>query len=235
MDINVAIVEDQKEFQDELKGYLKSFFTRVNIKANCDVFNRGYSFIDSIHIHKNTYDIVFLDVDLPDIDGIEISKRLRKIDKQCILIFITVMKQYAIRGYEVDALDYLIKPVNYHKLEMKLDKAIELLKIKNDFVLIKVNKGPVVKVDYKDIYYIQSCGHICTFVTKNGDFETYRTLTSISNDLKNNTFIRISNSYIINIFYVEKIYKYTILIKGKEIPVKRSLKKTIMKSLAERL
>ena len=115
----VAIVEDDRVASDTLKEYIERFAAEKNEKIEAEVFEDGLKFIGG---YKPVYDIVFMDVVMPGINGIETAKKLREIDNGVVLVFITSMAQYAINGYEVDAADFLLKPVSYFTFSLKLAK-----------------------------------------------------------------------------------------------------------------
>ena len=101
----IAIVEDNRAAMEKLQGYLERYAQENNEKFDIASFGDALAFLDS---YRRIYDMVFMDIELPFINGMEAAQRLREIDKQVVLLFVTNMAQFAVKGYEVDALDYLV-------------------------------------------------------------------------------------------------------------------------------
>ena len=120
--LRCAIVEDSPRELEHLKECLARYSAERDIPLETTVFGDAASFLEH---YRADYDIVFMDIELPGINGMEAAHRLREIDRQVILIFVTNMAQFAVKGYEVDALDYIIKPAQYGPLSIKLDRAAQ--------------------------------------------------------------------------------------------------------------
>lgn len=121
--INIAVVEDEQQQILNYQNYLDRFQKERKIMVKTHYFNDGLLFLEQYH--QNEFDIVLMDIAMPQMNGLETAKRLRTVDKNVCLIFITTLAQYAIKGYEVDALDFLIKPVGFDLFSIKLEKAIK--------------------------------------------------------------------------------------------------------------
>lgn len=113
----VAVVEDDETAVAKLRACLDQYAaTHAGVQFDVTVFNEPTSFLDP---YKTVWDIVFMDIEMPNMDGMEAAHRLRAVDSEVILIFVTNMAQFAAKGYEVDALDYIIKPFAYPDFERK--------------------------------------------------------------------------------------------------------------------
>ena len=108
--INVAIVDDDEKVADMLRSYLERFSKENDIEFQAESFGCAVDFLSAF---TDRYDIVFLDIELPDMNGIDAARKMREIDGTVALIFVTNMRQYAINGYEVNADDFIVKPVPY--------------------------------------------------------------------------------------------------------------------------
>ena len=118
--IRVAIIEDDAEVQGVLQEYVRRYTRQYGTEFEVTVFADG---VDILEDYRAVYDIIFLDVEMKHLDGMTTAERIRKMDADVILIFITNMAQYAIRGYSVGALDYVLKPVPYFAFSEQLKKA----------------------------------------------------------------------------------------------------------------
>lgn len=119
--VNVAIVEDEIRSADVLCGFLERYGSEKGREFAVSRFTDAIAFLEN---YVPRYDIVFMDIQLPDMDGMTASRRLRALDRDVILIFVTNMANYAVSGYEVDALDFIVKPVSYFPFTVKLERAL---------------------------------------------------------------------------------------------------------------
>ena len=121
MVVHVAIVEDEQIHQDTLKNYLQRYESENGVSFHIDVFANPILLLEN---YKPVYDLIFMDIQMPDINGMDTARRLRAMDQNVLLIFVTSLAQYAIEGYEVAAVDYILKPVQYFSFAMRLTRAI---------------------------------------------------------------------------------------------------------------
>ena len=119
--MKLAIVEDRQEHVDRLQSFIEKYREEHNEQFQIFIFSDGLKFLDA---YKRGFDIVFMDINMPHIDGMETAKRLREIDKNTCLIFITEHSSFAVSGYEVSAFDFILKPVEYARFAEKLKKPV---------------------------------------------------------------------------------------------------------------
>ena len=123
--IRIAMVEDEAAVREQLMGYVQRYTRQYGTEFSVTEFADG---VDILENYRPVYDIVFLDVEMKHLDGMETARRVRELDKDVIIVFITNMAQYAIGGYAVGALDYVLKPVPYFAFSQQLQKALGQLK-----------------------------------------------------------------------------------------------------------
>jgi DNA-binding LytR/AlgR family response regulator len=195
--IEVAIVENDETDSDVLCSFIRRYGTERNIVFNISAFSNPLIFIDRYH---SQYDIVFLDVEMPQMDGFQVARNIRKTDSETSLVFVTNLAQYAIKGYEVDAIDYIVKPLDYESFALKIAKVTNLsLRRFEGSKLIRFNEGSM-KLSYDDISYIEVRGHHITFHTDRGNYQTYGTMKKVEDDLsESRLFFRCNNCYLVNI------------------------------------
>ena len=128
---HIAIVEDERTFSEQLQEFLKEYQEEKNIKFKISVFKDGAEILEE---YKQIYDIILLDIEMPEINGMETARRIRKTDAEVVLMFITNMASYAIHGYEVGALDFIMKPLTYYTFSVKLTRALRRVNKKRFFL-----------------------------------------------------------------------------------------------------
>ena len=146
--IRVAIVEDDEKDSALLERYLAEYGKENGEAFSADVFADPLVFLDK---YDASYDIVFMDIKLVGIDGLEAARRLRAIDQEIVIVFVTSMAQYAIKGYEVDACDFAVKPVTYADFYMKMRKAVKRVKTEDQDIITFKMTGSIVKISASTI------------------------------------------------------------------------------------
>lgn len=231
--IRVAVVDDEKETLNELQGLINKYSEENNVKFNISFFSDGDELVDRYTVQKEHYDIIFLDIRMPFMNGMEAAKKIRQQDKEVGIIFVTNMTQYAVQGYKVDALDYVLKPISYTSLSKCITKAIERMKKnKTKYITVPVKNG-VYRIEISDIYYVESQKHVLVFHTKLGDFKTYGKMTEAEQQLSQVNFYRVNKGYLINLSQVIGIMNNDVILPGgQHIPLSRTRKKSFMEALA---
>ena len=175
--------------------------------------------------------VILMDVEMKFMDGMSAAEEIRKIDTEVVIIFITNMAQYAIRGYAVDALDYVLKPVSYFAFSQRLNRAISRMK-KRETKIIMVNmKGGMVRINVANIYYIESQGHTLILHTILGNYETTGKMKEMEEKLAEMNFCRGNKGYLINLQHVERIQDGCALVKGENLTLSRARRKVFMEAL----
>lgn len=150
--MRIAIVDDDEQQRVLLKGYVERFFSELNQSFTLVCFASSVDFASDYTV---SFDIILLDIDMPHMNGIEAAKKIRQVDSSAVILFITNMAQCAIYGYEVNALDFMLKPVGYFNLSVKLARAIKQVP-KRKSISLKA-EGKNLFLDKDDIYYVE--GH----------------------------------------------------------------------------
>lgn len=166
---HIAVVEDDKMYAAQLKEYLKQYEKEKKQKISVTMFSDGE---DIVTDYSADFDIILMDIEMKFLDGMSAAERIREKDSEVIIIFITNMPQYAIQGYRVDALDYVLKPLSYFAFSQRIDRALSRIR-KNDvrFVVIPL-KGGRRKVDVSLLCYVEVRDHDLIYHTVDGNFTT---------------------------------------------------------------
>ncbi|MFR8170829.1 MAG: LytR/AlgR family response regulator transcription factor [Marvinbryantia sp.] len=225
--LSIAIVEDSKTSAKRLSEFLERFSAENEESVRPVWFTELEPFLENYHFQ---YDIVFLDIELPDGNGMEAAKKLREKDPLVVLIFITHLMQYAVNGYEVDALDYMVKPIRYPAFALKMKRAIrQCAKLREDEVMLELKEYSI-RISASSIKYIEIYKHHIIYHTENGDYETYGVLKQVENLLPEKEFFRLGSSYIVNFRHIERVDRQYVMIDGKELPISRLRKQEFLEA-----
>ena len=230
--LRIAIVEDEKDCQASLVEHLSKYESEHNENFIVRTFFDGIDILDD---YTSDYDLIFLDIHMKYQDGMTTAKKIRQLDEEVIIVFITALAQYAIEGYKVNAMDFILKPVVYEQLEGTLDKVMKTArKLQKSKQLIVADDGAKRKVETEDILYIEVVGHTVYVHTKNGSYEQRgKSLKAIAEELAEYNFVMSGQSQLVNLKYVDKIEKDVVHIGNEQIFLSRSRKKQFLLSFAE--
>ena len=227
--IHIAIVEDDADSRDSLLALLLRYDKEGSFRILS--FPDGESFLASCH-NEQKYDLVFLDIGLPKKDGMQVAKEFRQVDEEAAIIFLTMLSQYAIEGYEVDALSYLVKPINYYEFAMKLGKAVRKVPFINSANIVLKTKSGDIRLSQADIRYVEISGHWVVYHTLGGDYSQYSSLAKVEEELSSPSFARCNSCYLVNLPYVQSTSGFScILDNGTELKISQPKKKTFLAAL----
>ena len=228
--IRVAIVEDDAEVQGVLQEYVRRYTRQYGTEFEVTLFADGVDILDD---YRAVYDIIFLDVEMKHLDGMTTAERIRQMDAEVILIFITNMAQYAIRGYEVDALDYVLKPVNYYQFCTKLSRAIQRVqRRRGGQVVLQLAGGGIQLLDTADIYYLETHSRMLYYHTSKGEFAARASLQSAEKQLAEYHFVRCNQCYLVNLAYVKGIENDFALVKNDRLEISRRQRTAFLTAVA---
>ncbi|NLW39651.1 MAG: response regulator transcription factor [Tissierellia bacterium] len=218
--INIAIVDDEEVQVQLLTKYVENWACKKNIKLIVDSFYSGESFEFSWSMDKR-YDVLLLDIQMPGLNGVELAKKIREEDQIINIIFITAIPDYIGEGYNVEAINYLIKPIDEKKLYECLDRAFEKTP-KEEKVLLVEEQGEIHRIVQGDILYIESFGHNLEINTIDERYNIRKNIGNMEKELDDKDFVRCHRSYIVGLRYVKRIGKNELeLDNGIIIPVSR--------------
>ena len=220
--IKIAIIEDDSSDRDQLVSYLEQYIQAHNLSFVINTYQSGEDFLQT-NMH---YQLVFMDIELPGINGIETAEKMRHRGGDEVLILVTNMVRYAVHGYAVKAVDYMVKPVLYEQLALKLPEYISMIKRKNS-ITVKNRQG-MVRVNIQQIRFIEVYNHNIVIHLANRTEECYGSLKDYEVQLRDRGFVRCSQSCLVNLAYVDSILGDTVLVDGTTVPVSRREKKNLL-------
>lgn len=228
--IQLAIVEDENSYADQLIEFVNKYQSESGKTFKITRYKDGDEITNG---YRGQFDIILMDIEMKLMDGMTAAEEIRKLDQDVIIMFITNMTNYAIRGYQVDALDYVLKPVSYFAFSQKLGRAISKMKSKSSKTISIEMQSGVKKLDIDNVFYIESEGHNLNFYTSGGEFTIRAKLKDFEEQLVPYNFFRSNKGYLVNLKYVDGVENGSCLIAGKQLLISRARKNDFMTALTE--
>nr|WP_297708228.1 LytTR family DNA-binding domain-containing protein [uncultured Butyrivibrio sp.] len=231
--IRVAIVEDEIRYQQMFEEYIRKYADEKSVDVSVKVFSDG---MDISEGYEPVWDVILMDIKMRHQDGMEAARVIRQHDQDVAIMFITTLAQYAIHGYEVGALDYVLKPVEYDKFAMRFDRLLRgINRKKEQFIMLPGDDGKD-KVEISKIRFIRVDHHNLEInVDSQAGIRNYnirKSISSIEKELSDNRFVRCDQSVIVNISYITKVKKDTVEVGDIILPVSRAKRKPFMEAIA---
>lgn len=231
--MHIAICEDETVQQKELYNLLQAYQSFFPTPLAIEVFSNAEDLIEVCHYSGNRFDLIFLDIALPKLNGIEAAKIIRQMDAEVELVFLTSMLDYSLEGYHVKALRYLLKPIKAHQLD-ELLKTIKNSKPKASLTIS--NKFGQKKIALDQIYFIESRQRKLFFHTTTESSEMYGKLNDLEEKLKFKHFARCHQSYLIHLPYVTEIIKDQVKLENQLLlPISKAHRKTFKEAFFDYL
>lgn len=224
----IATCDDEIKYCEQVECFLTRLGESLGIEIKCDKYCSGAELLKS---NFNQYKIIFLDIDMLTENGINIAEKIREKNQQVEIVFLTALIQYAVEGYKVKAYRFLVKPVKYDDFEFQLkDLLLRLDNFeKSNLVLVKDGQEYTVKIE--DIIYIEVLDHDLTYHCVNYDITVIGTMKKVETNLQEHYFVRIHNSYIVNMRYISEVRSQGIILENQlELPIARGKKEKFRKT-----
>lgn len=228
--MQIAIIDDNRDDRAMVLSLLEKFFKEDGTKGQITEYENAEDFLNQ---YSYTYDFIIMDIDMPGISGIEAAKQLRKKDATVTLMFVTNMPQYAMEGYDVEAVDYVLKPISYPDFRLKMLKAKRYIERNRDVKITIATASEVIVVNASDIYYVESQLHYRYYHTNKGVYKMRGKLSDVEDILYPCHFARSSKSYIINLAYLERIKGYEAVVAGEALPISRRMKAKLLEAFTK--
>ncbi len=218
MKYKIAICDDEQDQIEYITSIVTAWSAHEGHSCEIRTFASAEAFLFEYEEDK-AYDILLLDVEMKNMNGIELAKRIRKDTNRAEIIFITSHYEFVGEGYEVDALHYLSKPISANKLTQVLTKATEKLSVEPPSVVIFC-EGETVKLYEPDILYVESLLHYIVIHTKNKEYKIKENISAFENKLSDD-FYRIHRSYLVSLKHITRISRTSVNIGNTELPLSR--------------
>ena len=226
----IAIVEDDREYVKELRTYLNQYAAEEGQEFEISVFYDGAEILEN-YVPK--YDLILLDIEMQKINGMDAAEKIRETDENVVLMFITNMAQYAIRGYSVGALDFVMKPITYYTFSMKIKRALKRVQKREISSILLTLPNGVKKLEARQIYYLEVQNRQLHYHTDEGEIVVRGSLQSAENLLPSDTFAKCNHWYLVNLMHVTEVRKNTAVVGPFELEISRRNRSGFLEALTK--
>lgn len=229
--LRVAVVDDERADAERVEACLDRYFKGDSSRYRVTLIEDGE---DLLAEYKPVYDLIFLDVEMPRLGGIECARRLRKLDREVAVVYVTNMAQYASTGYEVDALGYLIKPLRYYSFALTMGRVEEALARKSGVLLWVADGEGRVVIASRDLLFVEVRKHELQFHAANGTYTSWGSLKEYEEKLEEAHFCKCNRYYLVNLEHVARLRGDSVEIDdGTVLEVSRRKRKDLLEALTE--
>ena len=216
--MRIAVVEDDLDMNELIQSYICQYQQERQLQIDVAVFHNGG---EIARRYNPVYDVILLDIEMPEMDGMEAARRIREQDPDVVLMFITNIAQYAVEGYSVGALDFVLKPLDYYGFSLRLTRAIDRAKRRaGDRILLTMPDRSVL-LDVREIYYVDIQSRMLCYHTERGDFTFRGTMKVAEEQLSPHHFARCNYWYLVNLRHVTEVRKDTVVVAGARLEISR--------------
>ena len=228
--MRIAIVEDDADVQQQLTANIGKFYEEDPARFKLSVFSDGDEILEDF---RADYDLILLDIQMKHLNGLETAEKIRRLDRDVYLVFVTNLANYAIKGYSVQAFDFILKPVNFMMLKQLLQRVDKLVSARQQrYVTLPTDLG-LTRIDVNHIYYVETEAHFLIIKTDQGEYRMRDTMKNMEAALEKYGFFRCNNCYLVNLKHVERVDGSILFINGEELAISRPRYKAFMETLTK--
>lgn len=231
--LNVMICDDEKDLRIDLKRIIDRSLGLWGVSYRIFEFSSAEALLSSYTRHQDQQ-ILFLDIKLDGISGMDAAEHIRRLDPLAVIIFVTAYSDFVFQGYDVRAFNYILKPYDEEKIAQVLREALDWLDMNRETCFFIEQRGKTLRIPFAQIQYIFSQGHQLHAVTADETFSFYGKLGEVAVNLPD-CFVRIHNRYLINLNHLDALEKSNVQVAQKTLPVSRSYKQALSVALARYL
>lgn len=227
--INIAIVEDNAQAADALKDCIEKYGGQSGTAFDIVVYDNAAKFLG----HADSSDVIFMDIELPDGNGMDIVRKMRSAGNDGIVVFVTNMPQYAVSGYEVDALDFIVKPVTYATFKLKFKRILQKVKSVGAGVRLEIKGKQSIRYIYSDdVLYIEVMNHTLAYHLGSGEVvKCTGILKNVLEQLKDEHFSLCNRCFLVNLKYVKGFDTNYVDVAGEKLVISQPRRKEFLRAV----
>ena len=227
---NIAIVEDEDQAASLIQNYIERYGRESGQQFNAVRFRNAVEFLEN---YKSAYAVVFMDIQMPKMNGMICATELRKTDKTVSIVFITNLMQYAQRGYEVDAVSFLVKPVSYYDFSLKFKKALDIYVMNEDRSITVNLPSGLCRISTNKLMYVEIVNHRLYYHLIDDVLEMTGVLSAVEKELRNYGFLRCNKCYLVNPKFVVSVKGLEVVVGNRTLQISRPRRTTFLSELAD--
>lgn len=220
--IRIAILEDDAQDLASLEECLHRYEKEQQEAFSVRSFSDPAVFLEG---NPSDYDLIFLDIDLPTMTGMELARQIRRQDSTVTLVFVTNLEKYAVSGYSVDALDFVVKPINYYRFTSMLRRALRSIAARQPREVVIQTSGGITRLNVAQLYYVEIRDHLLIYHTEQGNLNAWGKMSDVEAQLAPYDFARCSTSHLVNLRYVDSVAGNDVLVAGTRLPISQRRRK----------
>ena len=228
--VRIAIVEDDPADMALLTENLRRYASEHGLRFDLAAFSDGEDLVTG---YSADYDLILMDIEMRFMNGMRTANAVRALDGEVPIVFVTNAPQYAIEGYKVRALDYMLKPISWFSFSESLSRALQYLRSREDKTITVALKDGKTRLNVDRICYVEVQDHQLIYNTRDGRYVSKGAIRDVENELTAPQFFRCNRCYIVNLKYVETLRGGDVVVNGDVIQVSRRQRKGFMDALNE--
>lgn len=227
--LHIAICDDETDFVTHLTTLIQQYAAETGEEIKTTAYYDGMELVER---YDTSIDLIFLDIQMRLLDGLHTAQRIRELDENVGIIFLTTLTQYGLEGYQYQAADYIIKPIKYVRLKAELNQWLKKHRHNDSPSIVVVNDSGKYKITLKSLRYAETFNRKLLLHTEQENIISYKSMKEMEQELSQAGFVRCHTSYLVNLFYVKGVQKLEItLITGEQIPISQPKRKAFMEQL----
>lgn len=228
--MRIAVVEDELEQREQLQAYIRQYAEENGQHFDIQLYENGEGIVADF---SPQYDIILLDIEMPGMGGMKAAELIRAQDNDVVLMFVTNMAQYAINGYAVGALDFVLKPISYYTFSVRFARAIKRAKRRESAWLLLNLPDCVRRINTQQIYYVEVQNRMLHYHTTLGEFVLRGTMQGVEKELECYHFVRCNHWYLVNLSHVSEVRRDMVLVGDTELEISRRNRTAFLNALTE--
>ena len=228
--MHVAVVEDDASTRAKTVEYFRRFQEENHLEISVEDFSDGK---ELMRAYTPRFDLIFLDIEMKEMNGMTAAHKIREKDERVLLVFLTHMSGYAIRGYSVQASDYILKPLSYELFSCKMKEWLRRIEYTQKQNVLVVSGEETIKLSTDQIYYLEVVSHRLIYHTDQGNIEVWGKLKTAEEELAGKGFAMCNKCYLVNLKHVQRVAKNTVQVGADSLIISRPRKKQFMKAMTD--